>query len=114
MKDRFLPPPVPVVYSQNGVIEWAKDDKEASYLSLFQNIPLNASLMPKHAITKFPKGIPYDYSCPSSKDNLADRICKHCGLYFGSIKSRQYHSAFCRTKESLPVGNRTEARKVRL
>ena len=69
--------------------------------------------MPKHAITKFPKGIPYDYSCPSTKDNLADRICKHCGLYFGSIKSRQYHSAFCRTKDSLPVGNRTEARKVR-
>ena len=113
MKDRFLPPPVPVVYSQNGVIEWAKDDKEASYLLLFQNIALNASLMPKHAITKFPKGIPYDYSCPSTKDNLADSICKHCGLYFGSIKSRQYHSAFCRTKDSLPVGNRTEARKVR-
>ena len=34
VKDRFLPPPVPVLYSQNGVIEWAKDDKEASYLSM--------------------------------------------------------------------------------
>ena len=33
MKDRFLPPPVPVVYSSRG-IEWAKDDKEATYLSL--------------------------------------------------------------------------------
>ena len=40
IKDRFLPPPIPVVYSQNG-IEWAKDDKEASYLSLFQNIALH-------------------------------------------------------------------------
>ena len=34
IKDRFLPPPVPGVYSQNG-IEGVKDDKEASYLSLF-------------------------------------------------------------------------------
>eukprot|EP00795_Rhopilema_esculentum_P016054 gene16054-7400_t len=67
-KDPFLPPPVPVVYSQNGAFEWAKDDKEASYLYLFQNIALNASLKPKHPIMKFPKGIPYDYSCPSTKD----------------------------------------------
>ena len=66
IKDRFLPPPIPVVYSQNG-IEWAKDDKEASYLSLFQNIALQASLTPKQAIKKFHKGIPYDYSCPSKK-----------------------------------------------
>ena len=43
-------------------MEWAKDDKEASYLSLFQNIALNGSLLPKHANTKFPKGVPYDYS----------------------------------------------------
>ena len=32
MKDRFLPPPIPVVYnSQAGGIQWAKDDKEATY-----------------------------------------------------------------------------------
>ena len=42
MKDRFLPTPLPVVYSSTG-IEWIKDDKEASYLSLFQNIALNVS-----------------------------------------------------------------------
>ena len=60
MKDTFLPPPLPVVYSSTG-IEWAKDNKEASYLSLFQNIALNGSLLPKHANTKFPKGVPYDY-----------------------------------------------------
>ena len=58
MKDRFLPPPLPVVYSSAG-IKWAKDDKEASYLLLFQNISLNGSLLPKHANTKFPKGVPY-------------------------------------------------------
>ena len=34
MKDKFLPPPLPVTFSSTG-IKWAKDDKEATYLSLF-------------------------------------------------------------------------------
>ena len=60
MKDRLLPSPLPVFYSSSG-IEWARDDKEASYLSLFQNIALNGSLLPKHANKKFPKkGVSYD------------------------------------------------------
>ena len=46
--------------------------------------------------------------------NLADNICKHCSLYLGSIKSRQYHSAYCQTKDWLPVANRTKGRKVQL
>ena len=36
---RFLPSPLPVVHTRNG-IEWAKDDKDATYLSLYQNISL--------------------------------------------------------------------------
>ena len=60
MKDRLLPSPLPVFYSSSG-IEWARDDKEASYLSLFQNIALNGSLLLKHANKKFPKkGVSYD------------------------------------------------------
>ena len=61
---RFLPPPLPVVHTRNG-IEWAKDDKDATYLSLYQNISLQNALMSAQATKKFPKGIPYDYSCPS-------------------------------------------------
>ena len=104
MKDRFLPPPLPVVYSLTG-IKWAKDDTEASYLSLFQNIALNGSLLPKHANTKFPKGFSYDYSCLSAKDTLTDSVCMYCDLYFGSIKSKQNHSSYLRTKESRAVGD---------
>ena len=110
IKNRFLPPPIPVIYSQNG-IERAKDDKEASYLSLFQNIALQASLTPKQAIKKFPKGIPYNYSCPSTKDVLTGRLCYHCGLYFGSIKSTVNHSSYCRTKAETSTAAVT--RKVR-
>ena len=59
---RFLPPPLPVVHTCNG-IEWEKDDKDATYLFLYQNISLQNALMPAQATKKFPKGIPYDYSC---------------------------------------------------
>ena len=113
MKDRFLPPPLPVTYEKKGGIEWAKDVKEAKYLSLFQNLALNARLIPCRASDKYPKGIPYDYSCPSTKDCLSDRICKYCGLYFGSIKSKQNHSSSCRNKESTHSVNIEQPRKVR-
>ena len=54
----FLPAPLPVVHTHNG-IEWAKDEKDATYLSLYQNISLQNASMPAQATKKFPKGIPY-------------------------------------------------------
>ena len=65
MKDRFLPLPLPFVFSSTG-IEWAENDKEAIYLFLLQNVALKGKLLPKLVSTKFPSGIPYDYSCPST------------------------------------------------
>ena len=45
---RFLPPPLPVVHTRNG-IEWTTDDKDATYLSLYQNISLqNPLIIPVH------------------------------------------------------------------
>ena len=44
---RFLPPPLPVVHTRNG-IESAKDDKDATYLSLYQNISLQNVLILIH------------------------------------------------------------------
>ena len=46
-----------------------------------------------------------NYSCPSTKDILTGRVCMYCGLYFGTIKSKQNHSSYCRTKESRTVGD---------
>lgn len=78
--ERFLPPPTPVIHTRNG-IEWAKDDKDATYLSLCQNISLRYTLMSNQATKKYPKGIPYNYSCPSVKQGLIKRrICSYCGL----------------------------------
>ena len=72
MKNRFLPPPLPVVFSPTG-IEWEKDDKEA-ILSLFQNVALIGNLLTKHVSTKLPRGIPYNYSCPSTNDALIECV----------------------------------------
>ena len=38
----------------------------------------------------------------------------YCGLYFGSIKSKQNHSSYCRTKESRAFGDEQQGgtRKV--
>ena len=96
---RFLPLPLPVVHMRNG-IEWAKDDKDATYLSLYHNISLQNALMPAQAIKKFPKGIPYDYSCPSvDQDMIKRRMCSHCGLYSSSLKAKSLHEASCRVTE---------------
>ena len=66
---RFLPLPLPVVHTRNG-IEWAKDDKDTTYLSLYQNISWQNALMPAPSTKKFPKGIPYDYSCLSVDQDM--------------------------------------------
>ena len=72
---------------------------------------MQASLTPNQAIKKFSKGIPYDYSCHLTNDVLTGRLCYHCGLYFGSIKSNVNHSSYCRTKTEASTAAVT--RKVR-
>ena len=104
---RFLPPPLPVVHTRHGT-EWAKDDKDATYLSLYQNISLENALMPAQATKKFPKGIAYDYSCPSvDQDMIKRRMCSHCGVHFSSLKVKSLHGASCRVTEGR-IENTTE------
>ena len=68
--------------------------KDATYLYLYQNISLQNALMPAHATKKFPKGITYDYSCPSvDQDMITRRMCSHCGLYFLPLKAKSFHRA---------------------
>ena len=38
--------------------------------------------------------------------NMSVRICTHCGLSFGSIKSKQNHSPNCRLKKSAKCSNK--------
>ena len=105
MKVKFFPPSLPVVSSSTG-IKWSKYDKEATYLSLFQNVALKGNLLPKYISTEFPRGIPYNYSCPSTKDALMERVCTHYGLYLGNIKYKQNHSPNCGSKNSAKSSNK--------
>ena len=60
------------------------------------------------ATKKFPKGIPYDYSCPSmDQDMIKRRMCSHCGLYFSSLNAKSLRGACCRVIEGC-IENTTE------
>lgn len=99
MKNKLLLHVLPVVFYTTW-IEQTKDDKEAIYLSLFQNTTLKGNLLPKHDNTKFPREIPFDYFCPSTKDTLIKCVWTHCSLYLRSIKSKQNRSQNCKSKSS--------------
>ena len=109
-----MPTPLPVVSFSIG-IEWAKDDKEGTYLSLFQNVALKGNLLPKHVSTKFPRDIPipYDYSYSSANDALIERVSTHCDLYFRSIKSKLNHSLNCKSKKSAKSSDKQSTQSMR-
>ena len=71
--------------------------------------------MPNKATKKYPKGIPYDYLCPSVKQNVINRrICSECGLYFGTIKAKTLHKASCRVTEGRFEGDVERVRPLRI
>ena len=47
--------------------------KDPKCCSSFQSSSLQNALMPAQATKKFPKGIPYDYSCPSVDQDMIKR-----------------------------------------
>ena len=81
--------------------------------TLFQNVALKGNILPKHISTNFPTGIPNDCSYPSTKDAILERVCKHCSLYFSSIKPKQNHSANCRSKKSDKSSDKQSTRPLR-
>ena len=92
--------------------------KEATYLSLYQNISLQNALMPAQATKTFPKGIPFDYSCPSVDEDMIKNKCALIVAYTfcplkrnhftelvaGSLKVLKTQQSVCDHCELLPVG----------
>ncbi|XP_065667833.1 uncharacterized protein LOC124808903 isoform X1 [Hydra vulgaris] len=82
---RFLPPPIPISQSENGLKAVAISDVASKnrFSSVFFLIASNIqSTIPRSLISfKLP---PYDLFCPSVQSSLSQRICKHCNLYFAS------------------------------
>ena len=98
VRDRFLPPPLAVIVGKDG-LQWAKsDDKNATYLTLHQNLVIGERLLPLSVQKKFPT-IPYDLACPSLDDSeLKKRICDECDMYFGSIQEMTSHKRMCKRR----------------
>ena len=94
VNDRFLPPPLAVAQTKDGLLA-VVDDKKGKYLSLHQNLSMRGQLS-SFGNRRFPKGIPYDFSNPAVKDVLQRRICPECGLYFGAIGMMESHYKECK------------------
>ena len=72
----------------------------------------------KHAITKFPKGIQYDYSCPLAKDNTTQHTAQyhpippnttqHTAEYHPIPPNTTQHTAEQRIRYQLPTEPRRE------
>ena len=52
-----------------------------------------------HCIFDFPKGIPYDYSCPVVQEFINRRLCSTCGLYLASLKELASHKKLHKENE---------------
>ena len=103
IKDGFLPPPIPIKQTKNGLsfcenplsIPSSTDNPTGctgKYISLFQNLSMGRAMLPESALQRFLLETPYDYSCPSMKTQLSSRFCHVCGRYFGSKSSFNLHS----------------------
>ena len=102
IKDGFLPPPISVKQTKNGLsyndeyvlLSSSVDEEDmecGNYLSLFQNLSMGEAMLPNMAYEKFPHEIPYDFSCPSMNTRLPSRTCDTCGRYFGSKSTFDLH-----------------------
>ena len=115
IKDRFLQPPLPLVQTSDG-LKCSLDDCHVSYPSLFVNMALDKSVLPSRALKKFPKGLPYEFACPTVQNILPKRICSKCGKYFASLKSLKSHAASCSSgsRDATSVVSRDLVRPQRL
>uniref|UniRef100_UPI00358F8CD5 uncharacterized protein n=1 Tax=Myxine glutinosa TaxID=7769 RepID=UPI00358F8CD5 len=114
VKERFLPPPLPLLQTEDG-LQCCPDDGNAQFPSLFVHLVIGNGVIPARAKKKFAKGLPYDFACRSLQNELQRRICGNCGLYHASIKSVSAHSCICREKSSptMPTTLQIAVQRVR-
>jgi hypothetical protein len=92
--DRFLPPPVPLQQTTDGLrTPDIGQIEHATFPSVFLLLSLHANMLPR-AANSF-KLLPYDAYCPSIQAVLVRRICKKCGLYHASLTAQRMHMRQC-------------------
>ena len=101
VKDWFRSLLISVTRTTTSSLKWAKEDVDANYLSLTQNVASKAQLGVT-ALKNFPKGIPYDYRCPAAQNIMERRLCSKCGLYLASIKEVSLHEQMHKNQKTTP------------
>lgn len=111
VKSGHLPPPMPVIQSENGLI-FDENEKSKAYPSLATTLCLEGSILSDAQRRQFPLGIPYDYACPSlDKEVLTRRQCQKCGVYHSSIRSATTHA---KIHKNIPPPMNARVRPVRI
>src|SRR5208282_2169894 len=89
---RFLPPPIPVAQTTEGLKAPDKHEDSCSYKfpSMFVSQILKPDDILPIAKNCF-KIQPYDLYCPSVESCLTDRVCKVCNMYFASQVMLKQH-----------------------
>ena len=89
---RFLPPPIPLCQTQQGL----KGAQEANCIvAKFSSLFVAQVLVPEDILPtskKVFKIYPYDMYCPSVQTMLSDRMCKVCSIYFASQAMLRKHA----------------------
>ena len=101
VKDRFLPLPISVTRTTASGLKWVKRDVDAHYLFLTQNLALKVQLGVT-TMKGFPKGKPYDYSCPATQNITKRRLCSKCGWYLASVKEVSLHKQMHKKQKTTP------------
>ncbi|BFZ21940.1 hypothetical protein BsWGS_24979 [Bradybaena similaris] len=102
--ERFLPPPLPVVQTSEGLKmpERTIDGASHNFPSLFAAQSLKVDdILPRSSNTYM--SIPYDLYCPSVQSMLSDRICKKCHMYFASLVMLRSHSLTHKQESIIPA-----------
>jgi hypothetical protein len=83
LSERFIPPPVLYVKRNEGIK--TSDDMTGHFNSLSRRLALKCSVKHRFHV------LPFDYYCPSIRENIEERICEICGLYCLSKNNVKSH-----------------------
>jgi len=83
----FLPGPVPLLHSEQGIIVSKVENERSFYGSL--SLRLSLKVFEPRICEISPQ--PFDWSCPSLQDKVRERVCNVCMMYFCSKKAVGSH-----------------------
>jgi hypothetical protein len=113
--DRFLPPPIPITQTMDGlkVPDRSDFEKHRFPLSLSTRSFKLDELLPK-STNVFKGELPYDLYCPTVQSELINRRCKQCNLYSASkVMVKNHHAVHKKTAAASTDGVEPIVRQVR-